>query len=342
MSWAGRIGLVLAALLGAGQLPFASAAAPAPAAPPSNAVAPGAPAPRIPVSIEPPTPLPPVPSARSPVAFFRELLAMNAAERKQALTNRPPENQKVILAKVREYAAMDPDRCAERLQVTELRWYLLPLLAAPSANRDAQVAAVPVRIRKFVEDRLQEWDKLSPEVQKDLLANEATIHYFTEIEGLSPEQRRKTLESMSAARRQRLQAGIEQWNQMPEARRRTTIKRFNQFFDLTAADKEKVLRALSGPERRQIDKTLKTFEQLPPEQRAKCVRAIGKYVELSLEDRQQFWKNAERWQLLTPSQRQAWRVVVEKLPPPLPPELPPMPPSHPAPRPRPALATNGG
>jgi hypothetical protein len=342
MSWAGRTGYRVAASLGAGLLLCASVDAVAAAAPASNAVAPGSPTPRIPVSIQPPTPLPPVPAARSPVAFFRELLAMNPAERKQALTNRPPENQKVILAKVREYAAMDPDRRAERLQVTELRWYLLPLLTSPATNRAAQVAAIPARSRKFVEDRLQEWDNLPPDAQRELLANEATIHYFTEIEGLTAEQRRKILDAMSPARRQKLQAGIEQWNRMPDERRQTMIKRFNQFFDLTAADKEKVLRTVSGPERRQIDKTLKTFENLPPEQRAKCVRAIEKYVQLSLEDRQQFWKNAERWQLLTPSQRQAWREVVDKLPPPMPLEIPPVPSSRPTPRPKPALATNGG
>jgi len=266
---------------------------------------------------------------------------MNAVERKQALTNRPPESQKFILAKVREYAALDPDRRELRLQVTELRWYMLPVLTAPMTNRAALLAMVPVRSRQSVEDRLQEWDKLPSDVQKELLANEATIRYFTEIEGLTDEQRRKTLEDMTPARREKLQAGIEQWNGMSEGQRRKMISRFNQFFDLTAEDKEKALRTLSAPERQQIEKTLKTFASLPPDQRARCVRAIEKYTSLSLEERQQFLKNAERWKLLTPSQRQAWRDLVTKLPPPLPPVLPPLPPSHPSRRPASAVATNG-
>jgi hypothetical protein len=95
-------------------------------------------------------------------------------------------------------------------------------------------------------------------------------------------------------------------------------------------------------ERRQIEKTLKTYGNLPPDQRAKCARAIEKYVSLSLEDRQQFLKNAERWNLLTPSQRQSWRDLVNKLPPPpLPPDFPPLPPLRPTPRPTHAVATNG-
>ncbi len=266
---------------------------------------------------------------------------MNALERKQALTNRSPENQKLILDKVREYETMDPDQREERLQVTEMCWYLLPLMTAPATNRPAQLVSIPPRSRQLVEDRLREWDKLTPDVQHELLGNGATLRYFTEIEGLTDEQRRKILEGMSPERRQKLQEGIEQWSRMPADQRRKMISRFNQFFDLTAKDKEKALRTLSGPERRQIEKTLKTFENLPPDQRARCVRAIAKYTSLSLEERQLFLKNAERWKLLTPSQRQAWRDLVDKLPPPMPPDLPPMPPSPRSSRPTQVVTNNG-
>ena len=68
---------------------------------------------------------------------------MNAAERKQALTNRSPEGQKLILAKVREYESLPPDERELRLRVTELRWYLLPLMTAPATNRPAQLAMIP-------------------------------------------------------------------------------------------------------------------------------------------------------------------------------------------------------
>ena len=335
MNRAAGIAFWLAALSGAGPL-LAAAPADAPTASPlvSGGLRASAPPP-------PPTAAPPVPVPRSPVVFFRELLAMNAAERKKALADRSPENQKVILAKVREYAALDPDLREERLQVTELRWYLLPLMTAPATNRAAQLAGVPPRSREFVEARLREWDKLPPDVQKGLLANEITVRYLTEIEGLTDEQRQKILKDMSPARRQKLQEGIEQWNRLPEDQRRKIASRFYQFFDLTAKEKEKALRTLSAPEWRQIERTLQTFGNLPREQRAKCVRAFEQFAGLSLEERQQFLKNAEHWKLMTPAQRQAWRDVVKRVPPPLPPDLPPRPPSHPWPRPVPAVATNG-
>ena len=54
------------------------------------------------------TNLPPplLPRLQSPVDTFRELLAMSPIERRRSLTNRPPEVQKRILAKLREYEVL--------------------------------------------------------------------------------------------------------------------------------------------------------------------------------------------------------------------------------------------
>ncbi|HVM48436.1 MAG TPA: DUF3106 domain-containing protein [Candidatus Acidoferrum sp.] len=346
MTRVGRIALWITAVLSAGRLLCAAPTEPVPGSHvftnSTHAAAVRAHASLPPEPAEGP---PPLPTVKSPVAVFRELLAMSPAERQQALTNRTPENKKVIMSKLREYMAMDADRREERLQVTELRWYLQPLLVTPVTNRTEQLASIPLRNRRVIESRLKEWDKLPPEVQNSLLANKDTVVYLTEIENLTPAQRKKILDGMSPARRQKLQAGIEQWNNLPEDERRNVVSRFNQFFDLTPLEKQKALRTLSGPERRQIENTLKTYATLPPDQRARCALAIEKYTSLTLEDRQQFLKNAERWRLLTPRQRQAWRELVNALPPPepppLPPDVPPLPPAHPSVHRVPAIATNG-
>jgi hypothetical protein len=293
----------------------------------------------------PPESLPSEPVARSPISFFRELLAMNASERRQALTNRPPEIRAQILAKVREYESLDPNEREVRLRVTELRWYLRPLMASPATNRAVQLSQIPDRDRKLVEDRLQEWDKVPSDVQKELLGIEPTMQYFAEIEGRSEQQRKEIIKNLSPARREMLEKGIQQWGSMSEEQRRKTLSRFDHFFHLTAPEKDKALQTLSGPERQQIEKTLQTFGSLPPERRAECIRSFAKFTSLSLEERQQFLKNAERWKLMSPGERQAWRELVNRLPPPslppLPPELPPLPPSTPRPRPTPTLVTNG-
>ena len=314
----------LAALLSAGHLLSASllvqAATNPPVVAPSNSAVVGPLLPRPPM---PPAPPPLMPMSRSPISFFRDLLAMNPAERKQALTNCSPEGRTQILAKVREYESLDPDERELRLRVTELRWYLLPLMTRPATNRPAQLAMIPEKHRKLIEDRLQEWDKLAPDVRKELLANEATIQYLAEIEGRTAEQRRRMIEAISPARRAALEQGITKWNSLPEDQRRKMLSRFREFFELTAKEKQKALNTLSGPERKQLEKTLRTFGNLPPDQRDQCIRSFEKFAGLSLAERQQFLKSAERWQAMSPPDRQAWRELVRKVPPPSPPPLPP-------------------
>ena len=289
----------------------------------------------------PPELPPPLPVLRSPIAFFRELLAMNAAQRKQALTNRSPESRTQILAKVREYELLKPDDRELRLRVTELRWYLLPLLTAPATNRPAELDMIPGPNRALVEARLQEWDKLAPEVQKALLTNQAVIQHLADLEGRTDDQRRAMLQGISPARREALVQGINHWSAMSEGQRQQVLTRFREFFELTEPEKQRALNTLSGPERRQIEKTLQTFGNLSPEQRALCIQSFAKFADLRPEERQQFLKSADRWKQMSPGERRAWRDVVRTLPAILPPDLPPLPPSHPPPRLAPTVATNG-
>jgi hypothetical protein len=272
--------------------------------------------------------LPPPPIAKSPVEFFRELLAMNTAERKQALTNRSPEARRQILAKVREYEALRPDLQQLRLKATELRWYLAPLLATAPTNRAAQLAAIPANDRKLVEDRLRYWDSLPSQNQAALLTNVMTLRRLTELE-------EGTSSALSPERLKLLNDGIAQWQALSEEDRQVIKARFDRVFTLTTDEKAKVLRTLSGPERDQIQKTLRRFGQLPAAQRAQCLENFEKFANLSLQERQQFLKNADRWNQMTPDDRQAWRDLVQRLqpqPPPPPGSLPPSPPDRPTPR----------
>lgn len=290
-------------------------------------------------------PLPASGLVQSPVQLFRELLARTPNEQREFLSDRSPHDQRRILAKLREYESLKPNQRELRLRATELRWYLWPLLTAPATNRTAQLAAIPDDQRKLVADRLREWDKLPAAAQKELLDNEATLRYFTQVEPATDAQKQAVLKTLSPARRAKLQAGIEQWQSLPEAQRRKTLERFNQFFDLTPGEKEKALGKLSDEERRQMERTLKKYESLPADQRVECVNAFTLFTAMSLSERQQFLKNAERWRLMSPDERQNWRELVQQLPtddaPPMPPGFrPPGPPPLPE-LPGSAVATNG-
>lgn len=292
-------------------------------------------------------PMPPaIVERKSPVNLFRELLAMTPGERRQSLTNRPPEVQKKLLAKLREYESLKPDEREVRLRTTELQWYLQPLMSLPATNRGPRLAMIPEEQRKVVEERLARWDLLPPGMQEEMLNNEMTARYFTQLESATDEEKQKMLGQMSPERRAKLEAGLDRWRGFSPDYRTKTLENFKAFFELTPSEKQKALSSLSAAEQQQMEKTLQTYAQLPPAQRAQCLRSFEKFAGMTLEDRQAFLKNAERWKLMTPSERESWRTLV-RFAPMIPPtrSTVPFPPRLPAPKPLvrsgSSVATNG-
>jgi hypothetical protein len=278
---------------------------------------------------------PPLPQAQSPVFFFRQLLKMTPRERENYLTNRPPEIRDRIMDKVREYLALGPDERELRLNATELRWYLLPLLRESPTNCSARLAQVPDNLRDLVGSRLEQWDTLTPESRQEFLDNEQTLHYFSHVDPTNTAALGQPPAPGNSAQAR--------WNALPEDERQKITAQFNRFFDLTPDEKQKTLNTLSDAERVQMEKTLQSFDKLPPAQRLQCIRAFTQFAGMSLAERAEFLKNAERWSQLPPKERQAWRDLVAQVPlwPPLPRPsiMPPMPP-HLTPHSRPTVATN--
>lgn len=263
--------------------------------------------------------LPPVPHSKSPVDFFRELLAMTPAERGNYLTNRPMGIRDRILAKVREYEALDPNERELRLRATELRWYLLPLMDESPTNRAARLAAIPDDLRALVKTRLTLWDILPPPFQKEFFENERALRYFTQVDSSNSPPMPPLPPDHDLAHR----------NTLSEDQRQKITAQCNQFFELTPMEKKKTLNTLSDAEQQQMEKTLETFGKLPPAQRFKCIRAFTEFGGMSALEKQDFLKNAQRWSQMSPKERQTWRDLVTHVPewPPLPPGLmPPMPP----------------
>jgi hypothetical protein len=282
--------------------------------------------------------LPPMPHLKSPVDLFRELLAMTPAERENHLTNRSPAVRDRILAKVREYGALDPNERELRLCATELRWYLLPLLHESPTNRAARLAAVPDDLQPLVKNRLRQWDILPPPLQAEFLESDRTLRFFTQVD---PSQR--PLPPLPEDKRveQGPRPDLARWEKLSDEQRQKITTQFNRFFELTPMEKKKTLNTLSDAERQQMEKTLETFGKLPPVQRLKCIRAFTEFAGLSAQEKQDFLKNAQRWAQMSPKDRQTWRDLVTHVPewPPMPPAfiMPPKPPAF-----HPVLATNHG
>jgi hypothetical protein len=255
---------------------------------------------------------PPMPVMQSPVNFFRQLLLMSPTERNQSLAGRTATARAAILAKLREYQALPADERELRLRATELRWYLMPLLRTPAAARD--LSGVPPEYRELVATRLAQWDLLPSEMQKEFLANDKALHYFTQTQAAAP----------------------------PNPDQQKIADQFDQILSLNAREKEKLLRTLSDVERTKMKETLEAFGQLPPQQRSLCVHNYAKFAGMTGAERAEFLKNAENWSQMSPQERQTWRDLVAHVPmwPPLPPMTPPMPPQPAAKPAKTSMATN--
>jgi len=268
------------------------------------------------------------PLMKSPVELFRQLLAMKPAEREKFLADRPADKRAGLLQKIQEYEAMKPEERELSLGATELQSYLEQLINTAPTNRAAQLAAVPEPYRKIIGDRLSEWDILPPDLQKDVLAHEATKRYFL---GAGPDIITNETWKMLPPP---LQDEVSRLSRLSPEERRLSFAAAEQFFGLSDEEKQKVLETLSGTERRQVDETLQTLQHLPKDQIDRCLKSIGRLASLNDRDRREFAKNAGRWNGMPPEERAAWSNLVNTLPP-LPPgvevptpddNMPPLPP----------------
>jgi hypothetical protein len=276
---------------------------------------------------------PPLPVPRSPVDYFRRLLALSPADRDKALADKSAAQRRALEAKLREYEGLSPTDRELRLRATELRWYLLPLLQMKPAQRRVLLEQVPAEERPLVDQRLVMWDLLPPPLQQELLENEKAIDYFTRLGATAPAQRTGVIGEAGSEYRQRVEAELARWVALPAAQRRRMLGSFNQFFQLNDTEKANVIAALPEPERELTARTVAALEELPSDQRLGCLDSFDKFSEMSPAERARFLQNAERWRRLSPEDQAGWRDLFARLPPlppgagpPLPPPTGPIPP----------------
>lgn len=267
--------------------------------------------------------IPPLP----PVDFFRQLLAMSPLDRELALAAKQPEKRKALRAKIDEYTRMPAAERERRLRMTELRFFLMPLMRLPPAERSGLLESVPARLQQLVAVRLQQWDLLPEPFQKEVIDHEITMHYFARLESSTPAEREQILRAFPKERREILEAELQKWSEMPREDRQRMYEGFGQFFDLPPEEKEKALDVLSEEERRQMEKALLRFGKLPSEQRETFIQSFQKFANMTEEERDQFLRNAERWRAMSSRERQTWINLINILPvqsePPLPPGVNP-------------------
>lgn len=272
----------------------------------------------------PPVPaLPPVPPLGSPVDIFRVLLATNDAGRQALLAARSPDIQKAISKKLDEYLALALAQRELRLTLTELRWFLGPLLSMSPAVREAQVAKIPERLRAPILDRLKRWDALSPEARQKILQNEDALALLIRLErpGNSPAPPMPPMPQAPAPdQRREVDRAADAWRNLPAETRRSLTVRFDHFFDLDPQEQAKTLQRLPDAERPVAEQIVSALAKLSKLERESCLASFEKFAALSPLERRQFLDNAARWQSMSPEQRREIRTAVKLLPP-MPPGL---------------------
>jgi hypothetical protein len=271
-------------------------------------------------------PLPPtVPLSGTPLDWFRQLLTMSAAERERALAeaDKTEAQREVLRSKVLEYEALPSEERERRLHAVQLRLWITKLMPMAPGNRTERLAALPETDRQLVMQRLNEWDKLPAEEQQEFLQNQRTIYSVKPRPGGSPESTNLP-SSLAPPQRERLVQELARLRALPPDRRERVFDNFEKFLELPAKEKAKALGSFSDADRKQMAATLEEFQKLPREQRVACIKAFAKLATLTKSERDQFLKNVELWQAMTPADRATWRRLVTRSPP-MPPALPPPP-----------------
>ncbi|HTG43209.1 MAG TPA: DUF3106 domain-containing protein, partial [Verrucomicrobiae bacterium] len=238
----------------------------------------------------------------------------------------------LLRQKLKAYETLPKEERDRRLRALELRWYLRPLMSMNPQDRSGALDLVPARLQPLVQERLQQWDQLAPEVRKEILADEnvreLATNYFVQVQrGRSAQD---ILASLPPAKRQELQNVLQNWSSIPSADRARLGRQLPGFFDLPREEQARAFEELPETERQDVERTLNAFARLSPEQRRVCVNSFQKFATMLPAERASFLRNAARWQAMTSEERSTWKQLVTKLPP-LPSESlsePPYPPSN--------------
>lgn len=238
----------------------------------------------------------------------------------------------VLEAKIREYESMPQHERDVRLQATELRFFLRPLLEVAPEARGHRLDHIPENLRPLVQERLATWDALPEAVRKEfLLFDREAAQVLRGAPARAPENNRVLV----------VETQLDQWRSLPTSERDETVRQFELFFELSPRQRERVLGELEPAEREQMQQALDTFSRMTPAQRRVCLSSFRKLAELNPRERSAFLTTVDRWRELPPAERERWRFLVANLPP-LPPGLgvPELPPMPPAASDRPRFATN--
>lgn len=268
---------------------------------------------------------PPMPP--SPIAEFRGWLKQSPEQRKIALARRSPKSREMLERKIVEYSGLPADERERRLSASEMQWYLKRLIPMSGPERERALKTVPALWQPMVMERLAQWDKMPANVRDRAATHSLVVEYLS----TPANQQRAVLRSLNPQEQDLLRQRIADWKILPATQRIRMDDRLKEFFNAAPEKQAQTLSSFPVEERQIMEKTLEAFRALTREQRESCISSFAtftsRFAAMSDAARIAFIKNVERWQEMTPLERDMWREVVSTVPPmpKLPVPEPPMP-----------------
>ncbi len=262
---------------------------------------------------------PPQPVESTPVDYFRQLLAAKGEDRERLLATRPAAQHAQFRAILQEYERCSPEERERRLQALELRYRITAILRLAPEARTQAVTRLSEAARPLVQERLNYWNQLAPDVQRDLLGNERLMRVVTSV---SPGRTAAVRGGAALGSNElgRVEAAVRDWNKLPEGKRVAAEDAFRKVFESGDAPSVEG-KAWTEMEQDEMRRALARFKHLSPIQRSICIRNVPKLAGMSPAERAEFLRSAEEWREMTPEERQAWKNMVKRSP-----VLPPFPP----------------
>ena len=221
------------------------------------------------------------------------------------LADLPPENQKLILAKVRVYESMKPDpaNCGSRRPSCVIT---SAVMNSPATNRPAQLLWSPNASARLSPLACGPGTNSHP-AQQGTPRQRSGYPVLHPMADGSP-----TVAGISPGPAHKAESGIRNWQVLPKTTPEDHTRSINSsnYRRGKGEGPQHFERTRAPPNRKTLDK----FKNLTPAQRDQCIRAFEKFARFGLRERHEFLKNAERWKQMRPNERQDWRELVNRCP----------------------------
>lgn len=262
------------------------------------------------VPLSPRTPLAGPPIRKAPTELFRDLLAASPEERERQLSERTPAARAIIEKKLQEFQILPPEHRELRLRVAELRYFLFPLLQTEGNSRSNLLAQIPHSILPVLEERLRTWDQLPPERRRELLESERAFSGFIRLQTTNSEAVQHSKALLPDIKGAQTYSPMARWQELSQEDRIRKASDFEKFFDLPMRERYQILGGVSPLDRQEMESTLAQFTRLTPEQRERAVKGFRRFLALTAPERNEFLQSIARWQLMTPTERAAWKSII--------------------------------